>query len=82
LASADYKLCDICSCKTFYDANVDYEGAELCGDMKCPRKHSGDFHIDEQGCPLPLGVGDWKVICFECSKTNRVIIEKIETKND
>lgn len=25
MAAADYYLCDICSCKTFYDADVDYD---------------------------------------------------------
>lgn len=24
MAAADYRLCDICSCKTFYDSNLDY----------------------------------------------------------
>ncbi len=25
MAAADYRLCDICNCKTFYDSNLDYD---------------------------------------------------------
>lgn len=25
MAGADYKSCDVCGCKTFYDANLDYD---------------------------------------------------------
>jgi hypothetical protein len=25
MAAADYKLCDVCGCKTFYDSNLDYD---------------------------------------------------------
>lgn len=28
MAAADYKLCDVCNGKSFYDANVDYEEPE------------------------------------------------------
>jgi hypothetical protein len=25
MAAADYRLCDVCQCKTFYDANLNYD---------------------------------------------------------
>jgi hypothetical protein len=28
MAAADYRLCDICDCKTFYDSNLDYDFQE------------------------------------------------------
>jgi hypothetical protein len=28
MASADYKPCNVCGCKTFYDANLDYDFEE------------------------------------------------------
>ena len=41
MAAADYYLCDVCHCKTFYDAHVDYDSVDYdssgngVGDMKC-----------------------------------------------
>jgi len=29
MAYADYRLCDLCNAKTFYDAGLEYSGAEL-----------------------------------------------------
>jgi len=64
MAAADYRLCDLCTCKTFYDANVDYEptpqGHRLWPAMR------------------PDRVGDWAVICDECAKTHEVIVRPIE----
>jgi hypothetical protein len=36
MSCADYYLCDRCLAKTFYDAEVDWEGdAARVGDIKC-----------------------------------------------
>jgi hypothetical protein len=35
MAGCDYYSCDICGCKTFYDAEVDYESGNRVGAMKC-----------------------------------------------
>jgi hypothetical protein len=59
MARADYWLCDICDCKTFYDAGLRYD--------EC--RHRSD------GKRLPSGVGDMLVICEECAKSYRVDIE-------
>lgn len=31
MAAADYRLCDVCGSKTFYDANLDYDFKEYPG---------------------------------------------------
>lgn len=57
MAEADYKSCDVCGCKTFYDANLNYDFEEY--------PHHG------------LRLGDWKVICIECAKLYRCVVERI-----
>lgn len=65
MASADYRLCDVCERKTFYDAALDYRD---------PDKSRPDW----PNAWLP-GVGDWAVLCEECAKTHKVIvIKKVE----
>jgi len=60
MASADYRICDNCGRKVFYDAelNYDYENEEH------KAKELGeeqDYRIDS--------LGDWCVLCNECAKT-------------
>lgn len=46
MAAADYKLCDICMSKTFYDSNLDYDFQEY-------PKHGlrlGDWKVICEGC--------------------------------
>ncbi|HJR83474.1 MAG TPA: hypothetical protein VJ775_06060 [Sphingomicrobium sp.] len=63
MAGADYKLCDVCDRKTFYDANVDYDEASM---------RSWPFEA------RPVGVGAWAVLCDACAKTHRISIAKAE----
>jgi len=56
MAKSDYRCCDICDSKVFYDANLNYE---------CTPE-APYFKLDY--------LGDWKVICDDCSKTHEVII--------
>ena len=66
MAGADYRRCDICSGKTFYDANLNYQEPDE------DHKHKWWLH----------GVGDWAVICPECAKTYEcVIVTRKETPN-
>lgn len=58
MAMADYRLCDVCSGKTFYDANLDYQ--------KPDAEHAHEWWLH--------GVGDWAVICTKCSETHEVIV--------
>jgi hypothetical protein len=67
MALSDYRLCDICDGKVFYDTNLNY-------DFDAP------YSDKLMGQPLDY-LGDWKVICTECAETHEcVIIKKGETK--
>jgi hypothetical protein len=68
MAYADYRLCDQCGEKAFYDANLNYEistrkdpilGHECIEDMP--------------GVKLDY-LGSWKVLCRDCAKTHEIII--------
>ena len=76
MAAGDYRSCDVCGGKAFYDANLNYEtGDKIDGKWvypETPYKVGGK----DQGQYAPaLGyVGDWAVICTECAKTHRTAI--------
>jgi len=62
MALADYRLCDLCECKTFYDAELNYDFST---------------NLNSNGDLLPSGnVGDMKVICKKCAVENIVVIMK------
>lgn len=58
MALADYKLCDVCGRKTYYDANLNFD--------------LGDRGPD--GFPVPDGAGDLAALCRECVKTHEIVI--------
>lgn len=58
MASADYWLCDVCGNKSFYDAQLNYDGERERPD----------------GRMLPQGAGDMVAICVGCSATHRAIV--------
>lgn len=79
MALADYRLCDVCSGKAFYDANLSYEEGED-GDRK-PYFVAGQPQYTEVELDKKYGmrlgyVGDWAVICDDCSKTHYTQIVK------
>lgn len=55
MAAADYRLCDKCDGKVFYDSNLNYEYREVLP--------SGHMKLDY--------LGDWAVICEDCAKTHK-----------
>lgn len=58
MAASDYRLCDHCGRKAFYDSNLNYDiGGE-------------NERRDEDGQLLPDYVGSWAVICEDCAKTH------------
>ena len=68
MAGADYRHCDVCGCKAFYDAGLNWEFSptdftpaqvKYCGEE---RGHYLDF------------AGDWAVICINCAKTHKTIV--------
>lgn len=72
MAVADYRLCDVCGGKAFYDAELRYEDARDDGGV--PYRIAGE----EQEWGNVLGyVGDWAVICVGCARTHRTRIEKL-----
>lgn len=52
MAASDYRLCDVCNGKVFYDANLNYDFSQC----------------NEHGEPKLDCLGDWVVICNECAK--------------
>lgn len=70
MASADYRLCDVCGGKAFYDADLNYEETTDPDEMI----------RDSLGTKLGY-VGDWAVICRNCAKTHKVEIVKIEQED-
>lgn len=76
MAAGDYRSCDVCDGKAFYDANLNYDtGDKVDGKWvysTTPFKIAGE----DQGL-YGVGldyVGDWAVLCTECAKTHRVAI--------
>lgn len=63
MAMADYRLCDNCGCKAFYDSNLNYE----FGDSKNPIPE--DEKIRDSSFKLDY-LGDWAVLCRDCAKTH------------
>lgn len=58
MAASDYRSCDVCGAKTFYDANLDYE--------KPDADHGNEWWLH--------GVGDWVVICPKCAETKVCVV--------
>ena len=47
MAAADYRLCDACGCKTFYDSNLDYDFQEY---PACGLPQLGDWAVICMNC--------------------------------
>jgi len=74
MAYSDYRLCDKCGCKAFYDSNLNYQHStknEPIPDSDLIR--NSFYKLDD--------LGDWCVLCRECSKEHEcVIVPKGEKK--
>jgi len=70
MAYADYRLCDICGGKAFYDANLNYEFSTQKEPIPVEELITGkSYGLDR--------LGDWVVICLDCAKTHKcIIVEK------
>lgn len=70
MAYADYRLCDICGCKAFYDANLNYEFPDKNGNDAYgnPMQYVRDsYHKVDY-------LGDWAVLCINCARTHKCVI--------
>lgn len=82
MASCDYRSCDVCGHKAFYDAHLTYdEGSDAYGHVPYliagKPQFSDPEYVAKYGNRLGY-VGDWAVICSDCAKTYRCVIEKKE----
>jgi hypothetical protein len=81
MARSDYRLCDVCDGKAFYDANLNYEhGPSEYRPDEPPYRVAGDEQYPntpeftaKYGMRLDY-VGDWAVICTDCARTHRTAI--------
>ena len=80
MAAADYRLCDRCGGKAFYDANLSYEhGPDGYGTPYLiegePQYPDGEL-ANKYGMRLGY-LGDWAVLCTNCTgKFKCVIVER------
>lgn len=77
MALADYRLCDVCGNKSFYDANLNYEWPGMDGLDEWGCKMQEDELVRGSGHRLD-NLGDWAVLCRECAKTHKVVVVPIE----
>lgn len=73
MAMADYRQCDVCGCKAFYDANLNYEWPDKNGNGSWGRKIEKDELVRDSSHKLD-NLGDWAVLCTDCAKTHQCVI--------
>lgn len=83
MALSDYRRCDVCGHKAFYDANLNYRDGPDEYNAGQPYRIAGDEQYDKPELVEKYGmrldyVGDWAVICGDCAKTNKCAIVPIE----
>lgn len=80
MALADYRLCDVCGGKAFYDASLNYDdGPNEYAPDSAPYRVAGQPQYEDPALNhkhgMRLGyVGDWAVLCEDCAKTHKVVI--------
>lgn len=83
MAKADYRLCDVCDEKTFYDSTLSYEwGPSEYRPEQPPYRIAGEQQYADAAMNAKHGMrlgylGDWAVICDDCAKAWRARIEPI-----
>jgi hypothetical protein len=75
MSSLDYRSCDVCGTKTFYDAELAYHEVESEHDVKYLKVGKKQHSNSEYGLCLD-NLGDWAVLCKECSKKYKTQIVK------
>lgn len=83
MAAADYRLCDVCGSKAFYDSNLPYEDGPSEYTRTPPYRIAGkEQYADNpefrEQYGMRLGyLGDWAVLCDDCAKTHKTQIVPI-----
>lgn len=86
MALSDYRLCDVCDSKAFYDSKLNYcDGTDEWSKDDTPFRFAGKEQFDNPELNQKYGmrldyVGDWAVICSDCAKTHKTIVVPIELK--
>jgi hypothetical protein len=86
MALADYRLCDVCEGKAFYDSNLNYgDGTDDWYKNNTPYRIAGEEQYSKPEFNQKYGarldyVGDWAVICSDCAKTHKTIVVPIDAK--
>jgi hypothetical protein len=79
MAMADYRLCDVCNGKAFYDANLNYQWPNKNGKDEWGQEIEEDEFVRDSTHKLDY-LGDWSVICRACARTHKTIIVSIESE--
>lgn len=79
MAASDYRLCDLCDSKAFYDSNLNYEYPDKNGNDSFGRKIEKDEMVRDSRHKLDY-LGDWSVLCTDCAKTHKTVIVPIDFK--
>lgn len=83
MAKADYRLCDYCEGKAFYDSylNYEYPGSDYMPDgdpyRKAGKFQNGSQENDRKWAARLDYLGDWAVLCVECAKTHKTVVVPI-----
>lgn len=84
MAMSDYRLCDVCDGKAFYDSNLNYgSGTDEWHKSDQPFRVAGDDQYSKPDLNQKHGMrldylGDWAVICCDCAKTHKTIVVPLE----
>ena len=77
MAFSDYRLCDVCEGKAFYDANLNYEWPDKDGKGSWGQKIEKEDLVRGGNHALDY-LGDWAVLCTDCAKTHKVVIVPLQ----
>jgi hypothetical protein len=83
MALSDYRLCDVCEGKAFYDAQLSYDDGPPQYRDTPPFRFAGKEQYDDPDLNHRAGMrlsylGDWAVLCEDCAKTHRTAILPVE----